>query len=71
MFSDRVSLCSPGHPRTYYVEQAGLKLTHPLPSESCVLGLKAWALTPSLNLYFPFCNIHLKMMTDVFKDQQY
>jgi hypothetical protein len=37
---DRVSLYSPGFPGTHSVDQAGLKLKHPLNSVSRVLGLK-------------------------------
>jgi hypothetical protein len=40
-FRDRVSLCSPGCPRTHSVDQAGLELGNPPASASQVLGLKA------------------------------
>jgi hypothetical protein len=40
-FQDRVSLCSPGCPRTHFVDQAGLELRNPPASASQVLGLKA------------------------------
>jgi hypothetical protein len=33
VFHDRVSLCSPGYPRTHYVDQAGLK-TRSLPASA-------------------------------------
>jgi hypothetical protein len=46
-FPDRVSLCSPGCPGTYFVDQAGLELRNPPASASRVLGLKACATTPS------------------------
>jgi hypothetical protein len=46
VFQDRVSLYSPGCPRTHFVDQAGLKLRN-LPA-SQVLGLKVCATT------FPF-----------------
>ncbi|GAB1285643.1 DDB1- and CUL4-associated factor 6 [Apodemus speciosus] len=39
-YLDRVSLCSPGCPGTYSVDQAGLKLRNPPASASQVLGLK-------------------------------
>ena len=53
LFWDRVSLCSPGYPGTYSVDQAGLKLRNPPLSASRVLGLKACT-TPALltNLFF-------------------
>jgi hypothetical protein len=41
VFQDRVSLCSPGCPRTQSVDQAGLELRNLLASSSQVLGLKA------------------------------
>jgi hypothetical protein len=46
-FRDRVSLCSPGCPRTHYVDQAGLELRNLPASASRVLGLKAYATTSS------------------------
>jgi hypothetical protein len=46
VFRDRVSLCSPGCPGTYSVDQAGLKLRNPPASASQVLGLKACTTTP-------------------------
>jgi hypothetical protein len=51
-FQDRVSLCSPGCPGTYFVDQAGLKLRNPPASASQVLGLKACATTPSMKSIF-------------------
>jgi hypothetical protein len=48
VFQDRVSLCSPGCPGTYFVDQAGFELRNPSASASRVLGLKA---------YFIFYNI--------------
>jgi hypothetical protein len=45
-FQDRVSLCSPGCPETYSVDQVGLKLRNPPASASRVLGLKAWPPLP-------------------------
>jgi hypothetical protein len=39
-FRDRVSLCSPGCPRTHSVDQAGLELRNPPASASRVLGLR-------------------------------
>jgi hypothetical protein len=55
-FQDRVSLCSPGCPGTYCIDQAGLKLRNLPASASQVLGLKACATMPrffffSLSLY--------------------
>jgi hypothetical protein len=46
VFRDRVSLCSPGCPGTYFVDQAGLELRNPPASASQVLGLKACTTTP-------------------------
>ena len=45
-FWDRFSLCSPGCPGTYSVNQAGLELRNLLASASQVLELKACATTP-------------------------
>jgi hypothetical protein len=45
VFRDRVSLCSPGCPGSYFVDQAGLELRNPPASASQVLGLKASATT--------------------------
>jgi len=45
-FQDRVSLCSPGCPRTHSVDQAGLELRNPPASASRVLGLKTCATMP-------------------------
>jgi hypothetical protein len=52
VFRDRVSLYSPGCPRTHFVDQAGLKLRNPPASASAsrVLGLKACATTPGCPL---------------------
>jgi hypothetical protein len=46
LFLRQVSLCSPGCPGTYSVDQAGLKLRNLPASASQVLGLKACATTP-------------------------
>jgi hypothetical protein len=46
-FQDRVSLCIPGCPGTYSVDQAGLELRDPPASASQVLGSKVCATTPS------------------------
>jgi hypothetical protein len=51
IFRDRVSLYSPGCPRTHFVDQAGLKLRNPSASASRVLGSKACATTPSLESF--------------------
>jgi hypothetical protein len=48
VFQDRVSLYSPGCPRTHFVDQAGLELRNPPASASQVLGLKASATMPGL-----------------------
>jgi hypothetical protein len=45
-FRDRVSLYSPGCPRTHFVDQAGLELRNLPASASQVLGLKACATMP-------------------------
>ena len=47
VFRDKVSLCSPGCPRTHFVDQAGLELRD-LPT-SQVLGSKARTSTPISN----------------------
>jgi hypothetical protein len=52
VFQDRVSLCSPGCPGTHSVDQTGLELRNPPASASRVLGLKAYATTPSLCFCF-------------------
>jgi hypothetical protein len=49
---DRVSLCSPGCPGIYSVDQAGLKLRNLPASASQGLGLKACATTAQPNLEF-------------------
>jgi hypothetical protein len=46
---DRVSLYSPGCPRTYSVDQAGLELRNPPASASQALGLKTCTTTARLN----------------------
>jgi hypothetical protein len=51
VFWDRVSLCSPGCLGTHSVDQAGLKLRNLPASASGVLGLKACATTPGLDLF--------------------
>jgi hypothetical protein len=48
---DRVSLYSPGCPGTDFVDQAGLKLRHPLASVSRMLVLKVCTTTPGF-IYF-------------------
>jgi hypothetical protein len=45
VFQDRVSLCSPGCPRTHFVDQADLELRNLPASASQVLGLKAYTTT--------------------------
>jgi hypothetical protein len=49
-FSDKGSLCSPGWPRTRYVDQSGLELKLLLASTSQVLGLKACIPLPSAQI---------------------
>ena len=51
-FRDRVSLYSPGCPRTYSVDQAGLEIRNPPVFASQVLGLKACATTAQLSFIF-------------------
>jgi hypothetical protein len=51
VFQDRVSLCSPGCPRTHSVDQAGLKLRNLPASAFQVLGLKACTTTTRLKIY--------------------
>jgi hypothetical protein len=58
LFRDRVSLYSPGCPRTHSVDQAGLR--NPPASASQVLGLKACATMPSLEDTFKKTNFVLK-----------
>jgi hypothetical protein len=50
-FRDRVSLYSPGC-TTHFVDQAGLELRNLPASASQMLGLKACATTPGLNIFF-------------------
>jgi hypothetical protein len=50
VFRDRVSLYSLGCPGTHFVDQAGLELRNPPASASRVLGLKACATTPGLEV---------------------
>jgi hypothetical protein len=71
VFQDRVSLCSPGCPRTHSVDQAGLKLRNPPASASQVLGLKACATTARLlaqfsnNVTFRFCLPYHSIESDI------
>ena len=51
-FGVRVSLCSPGCPRTHSVNLAGLELRNLPASASQVLGLKACATTTRLRKLF-------------------
>jgi hypothetical protein len=65
-----VSLCSPGYPGTYSVDQTGLELRNLPASASRVLGLKACATTPGLAFsfflfffwHFQFLIFHLKKL---------
>ena len=50
-FWDRVSLCSPGCPRTYYVDQASLEFTGITASTSPMLGLNIGTTMP-VTLFF-------------------
>ena len=54
-FWDKVSLCSPGCPRTYFVDQAGLELRDLTASASWVLGVCHHRPAPSLGCCFLFC----------------
>jgi hypothetical protein len=56
-FQDKVSLYSPGCPRTHSVDQAGLKLRNQPAFASKVLGLKALATTAWL--FFGFETVFL------------
>ena len=51
-FWDRASLCSPCFPRTYSVDQAGLKLRNPPTSASQVLVLKVCSTTGQQEVFF-------------------
>jgi hypothetical protein len=51
-FRDRVFLYSPGCPGTHFVDQPGLELRNPSASASRVLGLKACATMPGLEVGF-------------------
>jgi hypothetical protein len=51
---DRVSLCSPGCPGTYSVDQAGLELRNLPASASQVLGLKVYVTTAWLIFFFNY-----------------
>jgi hypothetical protein len=51
VFRDRVSLYTPGCPRTHFVDQADLELRNPPASASQVLGLKACTTTARLALF--------------------
>jgi hypothetical protein len=65
-FWDRVSLCSPGCPRTHSVDQAGLELRNSPASASRVLGLKAWTTTPGLKMGSKELTLVFKCMTGRF-----
>ena len=58
-FLDRVSLYSPGCPGTHFVDQAGLELRNSPASASQVLGLKACATTPGIDVYLMTVNYTL------------
>jgi hypothetical protein len=66
-FRDRISLCSPGSPGTYSVDQAGLKLRNPPASASQVLGLKMCTTTARLYyIYITICiHIHIPLYTHI------
>jgi hypothetical protein len=51
---DKVSLCSPGCPGTYSVDQAGLELRNLPAPASQVLGSKACATTPGSVLFYSY-----------------
>ena len=44
-FQDRIALCSPCCPGTYFVDQADLEIRNPPGSASQMLGLKACTIT--------------------------
>jgi hypothetical protein len=50
VFQDSVSLCSHGCSGTHFVDQTGLELRNPPAFASQVLGLKACATTPSIDV---------------------
>jgi hypothetical protein len=67
VFRDGVSLCSPGCPGTHSVDQAGLELRNPPASASQVLGLKAYATMPGLQIiFYPYKSESLITMNMVF-----
>jgi hypothetical protein len=75
VFRDRVSLCSPGCPRTHFVDQTGLELRNLPASASQVLGLKVCTTMPGsfLNLliwvFFLHFVVNLKKdLTDFLKE---
>ena len=69
-FQDRVSLYSPGCPRTHSIDQADLILRDPPCSGSWVLGLKAWATTTWLVAFIFFKNEWKWMKEIVFKGKE-
>lgn len=54
-FRDRVSLCVPGWPGTWYVDQFGLELTGLPASVSLGLGLKECTTMLNLVFFMSFC----------------
>jgi hypothetical protein len=63
-FQDRVSLGSPGCPRTHFVDQAGLKLRNLPASASQVLGLKACVTTTQPARFFIHTSIRRGSISD-------
>ena len=57
-----LSLCSPGCPETYSVDQSALKLRNPPASAFQVLGLKAYATMPTLVFRLLFNDIFIYYM---------
>ena len=60
---DRVSLCLPGCPGTYFVDQAVLELRYPPGSASWVLGLKLCSTTTQLPLFL--YSIYILIVTPI------
>jgi hypothetical protein len=61
VFRDRVSLCSPGCPGIYSVDQAGLKLRNLPASAFQVLGLKVYVPHPAIYLHFLTDKIYMSI----------
>lgn len=57
-------LCSPGWPRTHYVDQVGLKFRDPYASVFCVLELKTCSVIPGFYVFW--CPLPLKPLLCLF-----